>query len=143
MKSGAVGGMAMRTFAAPAAMPRSSAQLTESAVLADARPLTPKEREHQRLASKLDPAIVAVIERMKNGSAPLTAQEARFIKNGKAEIRIWLTDTSPQSIALLKQLGFEIVLEPKTAKMLIGRLPVAKLAALAELAFVRYVSPQL
>jgi Ca-activated chloride channel family protein len=136
-----------RAFSAPMAMPPPSmkpmAQLTESVtVSADARQLSPKEQEHRHLASKLHPALIAVIERMKNGPVPLTAQEARFIKNGKAEIQIWLTDTSAETMAKLKQLGFEVVLEPKTAKMIIGRLPIAKLAALADLAFVRYVAPQ-
>ncbi|MEK6289442.1 MAG: hypothetical protein AABO57_27325 [Acidobacteriota bacterium] len=58
-----------------------------------------------------------------------------------AEIQVWLTDKSPEAIAQLKQLGFEVVLDPKTAKMIIGRLPIEKLAALAELKVVRYVAP--
>jgi hypothetical protein len=44
-------------------------------------------------------------------------------------------------LAELKRLGFEIMLEPKSANLLIGRLPVAGLAALAELAAVRYIAP--
>jgi hypothetical protein len=52
-----------------------------------------------------------------------------------------LTDRSPEVIAQLKQMGFEVVLDPKTAKMIIGRLPIEKLAALAELKSVRYVAP--
>ncbi|HLF83207.1 MAG TPA: hypothetical protein VI837_03435 [Blastocatellia bacterium] len=44
-------------------------------------------------------------------------------------------------MAQLKQLGFEVVLDPKTAKMIIGRLPIEKLAALVELKSVRYVAP--
>ena len=131
-------------YSAPPPSMRPMAQTSEAImVTADAAPLDAKGREHLRLASKLHPSIVAVIERMKNGSVPLTAQEARFIKNGKAEIQIWLTDTSAQTIAKLKQLGFEVVLEPKTAKMIIGRLPITKLAELADLAFVRYVAPQM
>jgi len=69
--------------------------------------------------------------------------EAKFIHDGKAEIQIWLTDKSDETMAKLKELGFEIVLDPKTAKLVIGRLPVDKLAALAELKSVRYVAPQL
>jgi hypothetical protein len=46
-------------------------------------------------------------------------------------------------MAKLKEMGFEIVLDPKTAKMVIGRLPIEKLAALADLKFVRYVGPQM
>jgi Ca-activated chloride channel family protein len=144
-----------RSFNAPMASPAAPppqparpamtmAQLPESmSGAADARQLSPKEQERLRLASKLHPAITAVIARMKNGDVPLTAQEARFIKDGKATIQIWLTDTSAQNLAQLKQLGFEVVLQPKTAKMIIGRIPIAKLAALADLAFVRYVSPQM
>jgi len=48
----------------------------------------------------------------------------------------------PEAIAQRKQLGFEVVLDPKTAKMIIGRLPIEKLAALAELKAVRYVAPR-
>jgi hypothetical protein len=33
------------------------------------------------------------------------------------------------------------VLDPTTSKMVIGRVPVEKLAALAELKFVRYIAP--
>ena len=45
-------------------------------------------------------------------------------------------------MAKLKELGFETILNPTTAKMVIGRLPIEKLAALAELQSVRYVAPQ-
>jgi Ca-activated chloride channel family protein len=81
-----------------------------------------------RPPSKMHPAIEALIRRP--GAT------------GKAEIQVWLTDTSPARLEKLKQLGFEIVLQPKTAKMLIGRLPVANLEALLKLAFVRYIAPQ-
>jgi hypothetical protein len=46
-------------------------------------------------------------------------------------------------LAKLKELGFEVVLDPKSAKLVIGRLSLEKLEALGELSFVRYVSPQL
>jgi hypothetical protein len=68
-------------------------------------------------------------------------QESRFVRNGKAEVQVWLNDTSKETIALLTQLGFEIILQPKTTKMIIGRLPVEKLEALATLKQVRYVAP--
>jgi len=35
-----------------------------------------------------------------------------------------------------------VLLDPKSAKMIIGRLPLEKLEALARLEFVRYVTPQ-
>ena len=76
-------------------------------------------REPQKV-SKIDPAL--------NG------------KTGKLEVRVWLTDTSAQTIEQLKKLGLEILLQPKTAKLVIGRIAAEKLAALAELKVVRHVA---
>jgi len=42
-----------------------------------------------------------------------TAEEAKFIRGGNAEIQIWLTDKSDETLAKLMQLGFQIVLNPK------------------------------
>jgi Ca-activated chloride channel homolog len=61
-------------------------------------------------------------------------------KTGKLEVRVWLTDTSAETIEQLKKLGLEIVLEPKTAKLVIGRIAAEKLSALAEMKTVRYVA---
>ncbi|HVG20217.1 MAG TPA: VWA domain-containing protein, partial [Blastocatellia bacterium] len=105
------------------------------------KPLTPEEQERQRLLVKLHPSIVAVIERLNGKNAQPSAEEAKFVRNGKAEVQVWLTDKSAEAIASLKPLGFEVVLDPKTANMITGRLPVEKLAALAELKAVRYVAP--
>ena len=80
---------------------------------------------------------------MKDKKISPSSDEAKFIHNGKAEIQIWLTDKSDETIAKLKELGFEVVLDPKTAKLIIGRLPIEKLAALAELKSLRYVAPQM
>ena len=91
----------------------------------------------------MNPSIAAVIDRLKNKTEQPTTNEAKFVRNGKAEIQIWLTDKSPETIAQLKQLGFEVVLEPKTATMVIGRLPIEKLAELVELKSVRYVAPMI
>ncbi|HXG66206.1 MAG TPA: hypothetical protein VNO70_13980, partial [Blastocatellia bacterium] len=62
-------------------------------------------------------------------------------RNGKAEVQVWVTDKSAETMAQLRELGFEVVLDPKTAKLVIGRVPLDKLAALAELGVVRYVAP--
>ena len=91
----------------------------------------------------MNPSLASVIERLKNKTASPSADEAKFVRNGKAEIQIWLTDKSPETIAQLKQLGFELVLEPKAATMVIGRLAIEKLAALVELKSVRYVAPMI
>jgi hypothetical protein len=46
-------------------------------------------------------------------------------------------------MAKLKELGFEVVLDPKTAKMVIGRIQIEKLSALGEIKSIRYVAPQI
>jgi hypothetical protein len=103
---------------------------------------SPEELRHEQLRTKTHPSILEVIERLKKKDTNPSAEEARFIRNGKAELQIWLTDKSDEALAKLKELGFEVVLDPKTSKLVIGRLPIEKLEALADLRFVRYVAPQ-
>jgi len=102
---------------------------------------SPAEMKRAALETRLHPTILAVVDRLKNKAAA-GADEAKFIRDGKAEVQVWLTDKSAESLAALKALGFEVVLDPKTAKVVIGRLPIEKLEALAELKSVRYVAPQ-
>lgn len=106
-------------------------------------PLSPKDRKQRDLLAKLHPSIAALIERVKNKKAQAGADEAKFVRDDKAEIQIWLNDKSPQVIEELKKLGFEVVLDPQSAKMVIGRISLDKLAALADLKAVKYISPQM
>jgi hypothetical protein len=103
--------------------------------------LQPKDQKRQLLFAKMHRSIAAVVERLKNKSAQPSAEEASFVRNGKAEVQVWLSNKSAETIAQLKRLGFEIVADPKSARMLIGRLSIEKLEALAELEAVRYVAP--
>jgi hypothetical protein len=103
---------------------------------------SPAEKKRAALEARLHPSILAVVDRLKNKAATAGADEAKFIRDGKAEVQVWLTDKSAESLAALKALGFEVVLDPKTAKLVIGRLPIEKLEALAELKCIRYVAPQ-
>jgi Ca-activated chloride channel homolog len=117
-----------------------------SVMIADAaeplRVVSEEERQREELRTRFHPSILAVIDRLRNKGATAGAEEAKFIRNGKAEIQIWLTDKSAETLAKLKELGFEVVLDPKSARLVIGRLPIEKLAALAELKTIRYVAPQ-
>jgi Ca-activated chloride channel family protein len=147
--SGNVGGGARSagggggSAAATPSPPNAAMTVTVVADEVASRSLSPEEENRQRLLTKLNPSILAVIERLKNKEAKPGPDEARFIRDGKAEIQLWLTDKSEETLAELKKLGFEVVLDPKTAKLVIGRLPIDKLGALAELKSVRYVAPQL
>ncbi|HEV2861832.1 MAG TPA: VIT domain-containing protein [Pyrinomonadaceae bacterium] len=91
---------------------------------------------------KLHPSLAAVAERLRKQDAKPGEGESKFVRAGKAEVQIWLNEKTPEILAQLKALGFELLLDPQSAKLVIGRLPVEKLAALAELKAVRYVAPQ-
>ncbi len=130
--------------ASPPPKPASNFMVIDGVSEGDAmRTLSPEEQKRAQLQSRLHPTVLAVIDRLKDSKLGPGVNEAKFIHNGKAEIQIWLTEKSAETLAKLKELGFEIVLDPKTAKMVIGRLPIEKLAALAELKSVRYVAPQM
>jgi hypothetical protein len=57
-------------------------------------------------------------------------------------VQVWLTEKSAANLAKLQELGFEVVLDVKNPRLIIGRLSIEKLEALAALTFVSYVSPQ-
>jgi Ca-activated chloride channel family protein len=105
-----------------------------------------EEVPHARLdrpLSKLHSSVAAVVERLKQKNTTPTAEEEKFVKNGRAEIQVWLADSSSTTIDEIKKLGLEVVLQPKTGKLVIGRISIEKLAALAELKGVRFIAPQL
>jgi hypothetical protein len=137
----------VRASATPAPPPKPSA--VNGVVMMDgrdadtARVVSPEEQKRADMQAKLHPSILKVIDWLKAPKAGPLPAEAKFVRDGKAEIQIFLTEKSDTTMAELKKLGFELVLDPKTAKLVIGRLPVEKLSALSELKFVRYVSPQM
>jgi Ca-activated chloride channel family protein len=103
---------------------------------------SPAEQRIVDLRAKLHPSLYAVVDRLKNKNSIASPDEIKFVHDGKADIQIWLTEKSDENLAKLKELGFEVVLDPKSARMVIGRLSIEKLEALADLKFVRYASPQ-
>jgi Ca-activated chloride channel family protein len=145
---GGGGGGGIASATSPASPP--SPQRSSNTILMDGvtdvdvvRTLSTEERKKAEMQAKFQASVLAVVERLKNKNSVAAPDEAKFIRNGKADIQIWLTDKSDETIAALKALGFEVVLDPKSARMIIGRLPIEKLAALGELKSVRYVAPQM
>jgi Ca-activated chloride channel family protein len=105
--------------------------------------LTPEQQKQQEMLAKLHPSIVAVISRLISKGTQPTADESKFVHDGKAEIQVWLFDKTPEALEELKKLGFDVVLNPTTSKLVIGRIAIEKLSALAELKSVRFVAPQM
>ena len=100
------------------------------------------DREAIAFKQKLHPSIVAVVEKLQKKETLPNPAETAFIRDGKAEVQVWLTEKSDEALAQLKELGFEVVLDAKSSKVIIGRLPIEKLEALAKMKFVKYVAPQ-
>ena len=132
--------------ATPPNAPPTVSVTADSAVIldgSDSAPMaSPENQRRQRLRTKLHPSVLAVAERIRNKEILAGVEEAKFVRDGKAEVQVWLTDKSDENLAKLKELGFEVVLDPKSSKLIIGRLSIEKLEALADLKFVRYVAPQ-
>jgi Ca-activated chloride channel family protein len=104
--------------------------------------LSPEDQKRREILNKLHPAIYALIEKVKAKQIQATQNEIKFVINGKAEIQVWLKDKTPEAIEEIKQLGFEIILDPQFSKMVIGRVAIEKLKAISELKSVRYIAPQ-
>ncbi|MFN0087686.1 MAG: TonB family protein, partial [Blastocatellia bacterium] len=101
----------------------------------------PEERRRQALVAKMAPDVAALAERLRTGAKPAPG-EAAFVRNGKAELQVRLAGKSAATIAGLRRLSFEVLLDPKSSSFVIGRLPVEKLEALAGLPVVLYIAPQ-
>jgi Ca-activated chloride channel family protein len=105
---------------------------------------SPREADvRDAVSSKMHTDLQAVVARLRNPALKASAAEARFVRNGKAEVQVFLTDNSPAAIAVLQQMGFEVVVQSKASKVVVGRIAVEKLAELARLSIVTYVAPQL
>jgi Ca-activated chloride channel family protein len=106
-----------------------------------ATPLGPTEKRIAGLASKLHVWLFTLVERLDRAAAKRAAEEERFVRDGKAEIRITLASTTKAVLEKLRALGFEqITVEGKVVS---GRIPIGKLRELAEIAEVELVVPKL
>jgi hypothetical protein len=102
-----------------------------------------EQQRADRQRAKLQPLLLAIVVRLTPKQQSDLITWGGFVRDRKAEVQLWLTDKSEQTRAKLKELGFEIVLDHASSNLMIGRIPVDKLALLPDLEFVRYVSPQI
>jgi Ca-activated chloride channel family protein len=97
-------------------------------------------QQSNELEEKLHRSVYAIVQKLKNKQA-LSSDEGALIRDGKIEVQVWLTEKTDQTTAQLRELGFEVVSDAKNTKIVIGRLPVEQLEALAKLKFVKYIGP--
>jgi Ca-activated chloride channel family protein len=104
---------------------------------------TPAARRQKLIDEKFHLWLADLAARLDKSVSQPTVNEARFVRgDGKAQVRIWLTEKTPETLEKLRQLGFEIVSE-KDAKFIYGQIALEKLVALTEIEQVRYVLPSL
>ncbi len=115
--------------------------IAENTAPPQTKPPTPEEQKQNELMSKLHTSIAQLFLKIQKKEKVI--DEFKFLQNGKAEIRVTLNDKTPEVIEELKQLGFEIVLDPQLSKVVIGRIAVEKIVAILELKSVRFIAPQI
>ena len=92
--------------------------------------------ERALLESKLHPTVLQEFDCWKQ-----SGQNCKLVTNDILELQLWLADASDPVIAQLAAVGFVVSLPRSHEKVLVGRLPVAKLADLVKIDAVRFVSP--
>jgi Ca-activated chloride channel homolog len=140
-KSSGVGDVGLIAPSPPNAAPGVSVTTVMPEVIATDRTQL-LDKQSPELQQKLHRSVLAVVQKLQKKEMVFSAGEFGFIRDGKAELQVWLTDKSEETLAQLKELGFEVLLDAKSSKVIIGRLPIEKLEALAKLKAVKYVAPQ-
>ncbi len=112
--SGIVGGI---IGGVPSAMPRN--QAPARAIMKDAEAGIDSLRQPAR---KLDPSLLS--------------------KSGTVEVKVFLLDTSPETLKKLAEAGLESVSVTLPGRLVTGRIAAAKLEALSKLAAVKYIAPR-
>ncbi len=92
-------------------------------------------------STKLDSTLESLVAHVEK-KAMLPERVAKHVTDGKVLLQVWLINTKPETLAKLKELGFEMVAQPKTGRLVIGKLSVEQLKALTELSVVRYITLQ-
>ena len=91
--------------------------------------------------NKYQSAVKSLVERLKNKTAA-TADEAKFVRDNKADLIVRVAELKPETVAALKNLGFEVLTEMPSANAVVGRIAIEKIAALAEIEAVTFISAQ-
>ena len=115
-------------------------QRLEKERLAEAARKEKEARRRQMFAEKFHFWVFAVFERLEKGQTGPAENESKFVAEGKADVQIYFTTKTPAAVEKLKALGFEIVSD-KDKNILIGKIPIGKLAEIAQIAEVQYVLP--
>jgi Ca-activated chloride channel family protein len=93
----------------------------------------------QAPASNLDPAIAALIARVKAGGRP-SVDETKFVFGNEAYIRLTIADQSFDALNQLRQAG--LVITAQQGGAIQGHIAIARLESLSKLPFVQHLAPR-
>jgi Ca-activated chloride channel family protein len=136
---GTIGGPVYHGQATP--LPPASQQMTvieDGATAPSATVVEKPTSERALLESKLHPALLEAFDCWKKSGQNCKQVQG---KDGMVEVQLWLTDDSGAVLEQLKTLGFAMSQDRPKEKSAIGHLPAEKLADLAKISAVRFVSP--
>jgi TonB family protein len=102
-------------------------------------PATEEDKRALRLGEVLHFWLYEAFMGVNPSDAERTANEGRFVRDGKARVRIELKRRSGLVTRALKEAGVEI--ESEAGNTVRGRVPIKGLGAVVEIGEVRYVSP--
>ena len=105
-----------------------------------AKLLSPEMIRTQKLKDKLHTWVYGLVDRLEKKTAA-GLNESHFVHDGKAEIKITLSEKSPDVIEKVRNAGFEIASEK--GNEITGRIAIGKLAGLAEIEEVKLILPKL
>ncbi|HUF03360.1 MAG TPA: VIT domain-containing protein [Aridibacter sp.] len=101
--------------------------------------IPPEVIRNQELKKKLHFWIYEVVRARETGSKDVSEFESRFVSDGIAGIRVTLKKASAPAIEKLKRAGLSV--DSVKGKIVSGRIEVVRIADLAELDTVTYISP--
>jgi Ca-activated chloride channel family protein len=110
-----------------------------SAPAMESRKVAPPPPPLQAPASNLDPAIAALIARVKAGGRP-SVDESKFVFGEEAYVRLTIADLSAGALNQLRQAG--LVITSQQGATIQGHIPIARLEALSKLPFVQRIAPR-
>ncbi|MBX7056340.1 MAG: TonB family protein [Pyrinomonadaceae bacterium] len=105
-----------------------------------AEPLSDEDKRAAALASKMHFWVYDLAMRLEKASGEPTANEARFVRDGNADVRVELNSRTAAVVSSLRSAGLEVTGE--TGKSAVtGRISVARLASLAAIEAVTLILP--
>lgn len=102
---------------------------------------TPEQVRARKIAAKYSATVAALVARQESKSAA-APDESAFVRDGHAELLVRVSDLKPETMAALKAAGLTVLTDVPSINAVVGRIAVEKIAGLAALDAVTFISPQ-